>query len=331
MLCSRGRKRTNRGNEHGPLLQTENANVGQESISRQAGDRVAAEPAQRVQLRTAELFRQQSGPAAKPSRLGGEPRGTADQDVSFFNFGGGFFGTTAFLLDGNWDASAGWGGVIYVPSPDNVQEFKVQQNSFTSQYGWSTGNVINVITKSGGNNLHGDVYDYLRNGKLDANYLLQRHQRPAEAEFAPQSIWGLLSAVRYTYSGVYKQRDKDVLLFNYEGHRENDLHPPAFRRCTYRRLPQRRFLRLYSGSSIGTDAGQADSQWRDLLTLSVHARLPPGAGPNWSRMHLTATSTGFIRDPIAGNNVANAIPRHQPDRSDAGQLLPCNHQQPIDE
>lgn len=41
---------------------------------------------------------------------GGE-QGTADQDVSFFNFGGGFFGTTAFLLGGNSDASAGWGGV----------------------------------------------------------------------------------------------------------------------------------------------------------------------------------------------------------------------------
>src|SRR5207248_8513459 len=88
----------------------------------------------------------------------------------FFNFGGGYFGTTAFLMDGAWDASSGWGGVIYVPSPDNVQEFKVQQNTFSAQYGWSTGNVINVVTKSGGSGLHGDVYDYLRNGALDARY-----------------------------------------------------------------------------------------------------------------------------------------------------------------
>ena len=84
----------------------------------------------------------------------GGQQGSADQDVSFFNFGGGYFGTTAFL-DGAWDASEGWGGVIYVPSPDNVQEFKVQQNTFSAQYGWSTGNVINVVTKSGGSSLHG--------------------------------------------------------------------------------------------------------------------------------------------------------------------------------
>ena len=53
-----------------------------------------------------------------------------------FNFGGGYFGTTAFLLDGSWDTSLGWGSMEYVPSVESVQEFKVQQNSFTAQYGW---------------------------------------------------------------------------------------------------------------------------------------------------------------------------------------------------
>src|SRR5947209_20532486 len=100
----------------------------------------------------------------------GEQPGSADQDVTCFNFGRGYLGTTAFLLDGAWDASTGWGGVIYVPSPDNVQEFKVQQNSFSAQYGWSTGNVVNVVTKSGTRSLHGVAYDYLRNGALDANF-----------------------------------------------------------------------------------------------------------------------------------------------------------------
>ena len=78
---------------------------------------------------------------------------TADQDISFMNFAGGFFGTTAFMIDGSWDTDSEWGAVIFVPGVDSVQEFKVQNNSFTAQYGWSTGNVVNVVTKSGGNAL----------------------------------------------------------------------------------------------------------------------------------------------------------------------------------
>jgi hypothetical protein len=123
------------------LLQTDNANIGDEISSKQ----VTELP---LNLRNVFNFVELNSSVNNLSQgqtlnAGGE-QGTADQDVSFFNFGGGFFGTTMFLLDGSWDTSSGWGGVIYVPSPDYVQEFKVQQNSFTSQYGWSTGNVINV-------------------------------------------------------------------------------------------------------------------------------------------------------------------------------------------
>ena len=102
--------------------------------------------------------------------LGGGTNTTddADQDISFMNFAGGFFGTTGFMLDGSWDTDTEWGGVIFVPSVDSVQEFKVQNNSFTAQYGWSTGNVINVVTKSGTNTFHGVAWDFYQNQNLNA-------------------------------------------------------------------------------------------------------------------------------------------------------------------
>src|ERR1035438_6253817 len=92
--------------------------------------------------------------------LGGGSNSTdnADQDVSFLNFAGGFFGTTGFMLDGSWDTDPEWGAVIFVPSVDAVQEFRIQNNSFTAQYGWSTGNVVNVVTKAGIRNFHGSAY-----------------------------------------------------------------------------------------------------------------------------------------------------------------------------
>ena len=57
------------------------------------------------------------------------------------------------------------------PSPDSVEEFRVITNTFDAEYGRNSGSVVNVITKSGSNNLHGDIFEYFRNTVLDArNY-----------------------------------------------------------------------------------------------------------------------------------------------------------------
>src|SRR3984957_6173872 len=96
-------------------------------------------------------------------------QGNVDQDISFFNFGGGRMGTTVFLFDGHWDGAGDWDGIIYVPSVDELQEFKIQTNTFSPQYGWSMGNAVNAITKSGTSTFHGGVLEFLWNSFLDAN------------------------------------------------------------------------------------------------------------------------------------------------------------------
>src|ERR1700676_3735560 len=49
------------------------------------------------------------------------------------------------------------------PSPDSVEEFRVITNTFDAEYGRNSGSVVNVITKSGTNNFHGDLFEYFRN------------------------------------------------------------------------------------------------------------------------------------------------------------------------
>jgi hypothetical protein len=285
-----------------PLLQTDNANIGAEISSRE----VTELP---LNLRNVFNFVQLNSSvnnlAQQQTLQGGGGQGTADQDVSFFNFGGGYFGTTAFLLDGSWDTSTGWGGVIYVPSPDNVQEFKVQQNSFTAQYGWSTGNVINVVTKSGGNGFHGDVYDYLRNGALDANYYFNKNKTPVVPRpNTHRNQFGVSVGGPVYLPGIYKRRDKTYFFFNYEGHRENDpttaplstVPIPAFRNGNFS---------ANLGATLGTDALgrpiRSGAIYDPYSTRAITAgQVDPVTG-------LTATSTGFIRDPIAGNDLANSI------------------------
>ena len=55
------------------------------------------------------------------------------------------------------------------PSPDSIQEFRVLTNTFDAEYGRNSGSVVNVITKSGTNDMHGNVYEFFRNTKLNAD------------------------------------------------------------------------------------------------------------------------------------------------------------------
>ncbi len=271
--------------ETAPLLQTDNANVGTEVSTKQ----VTELPLNlRNVFNFVELNSSVNNLSQRQTISSGGQQGSADQDVSFFNFGGGYFGTTAFLLDGAWDASEGWGGVIYVPSPDNVQEFKVQQNTFSAQYGWSTGNVINVVTKSGGSGLHGDVYDYLRNSALDANnYFNNLGGQPKPGSHRNQ--FGVAVGGPVYIPGLYKQRDKTFFFFNYEGHRDHNagnyagsVPIPAFRAGDFSSL---------LGPQIGTDG-----LGRPILS-----------GQLYDPYSTRALGSGFIRDPIPGNNLATYV------------------------
>jgi Carboxypeptidase regulatory-like domain len=280
-----------------PLLQTDNANIGAEISTKQ----ITELPLNlRNVFNFVELNSSVNNLSQRQTISSGGQQGSADQDVSFFNFGGGYFGTTAFLLDGLWDASEGWGGVIYVPSPDNVQEFKVQQNTFSAQYGWSTGNVINVVTKSGGNRLHGDVYDYLRNGALDANnYFNNLNHNPRPNSHRNQ--FGVAVGGPVYIPGVYKQTNKTFFFSNYEGHRDHNAGQlagtvpiPAFRSGDFSAL---------LGAQVGKDAlcrpVLAGQLYDPYTTRKVTATCAVGST-------VTVGQTVYIRDPIAGNNLANA-------------------------
>jgi hypothetical protein len=79
--------------------------------------------------------------------------------------------SNAYLVNGG-DVSEGRNlGAGLVPNLDSIEEFRLITNSFDAEYGKFSGAVVNAITKSGTNGFHGDVFEFLRNDKLDAtNY-----------------------------------------------------------------------------------------------------------------------------------------------------------------
>src|SRR5260370_13672146 len=60
----------------------------------------------------------------------------------------------------------------YTPSQEAVREFRVANSSYSTEFGRAVGGIVNIITKSGTNALHGSLYEYFRNDKLDAGSIL---------------------------------------------------------------------------------------------------------------------------------------------------------------
>src|SRR5690349_10138744 len=92
-----------------------------------------------------------------------------------FIAGGGRFSANEVTLDGidnntvSNAGSIGRNGIAVVPSVDAVQEFKVKTSTFSAEFGHAAGAVVNATIKSGTNQLHGTLFEFLRNDKLDAN------------------------------------------------------------------------------------------------------------------------------------------------------------------
>lgn len=91
-----------------------------------------------------------------------------EQNQNRFALNGGRDESSAILIDGMPSTAGDWGGALATPSIEAVQEVQVTRNSYDVQYGRTDGGVVSLVTKSGTSNLHGGVYDYLRNSKFDA-------------------------------------------------------------------------------------------------------------------------------------------------------------------
>lgn len=116
-----------------------------------------------------------------------------------------------FLLDGidNNDLAINQYSVSI--SPDAIQEFKVQESTYSAEFGRSGGAQINIAVKGGSNQFHGALYEYLRNSDLDAKNFFDR---PAPAPIPPFKRNQFGSAV-----GGPVKRDKTFFFFNWESTR----------------------------------------------------------------------------------------------------------------
>ena len=141
---------------------------------------------------------------------GGIQRGQVDQFIQTPSFAvnGAKQDAVNYKLDGADHNDSWFGSSMVYPNPDALQEFTVQTNNFTAQYGRDGGAVITGVVKSGTNEYHGTAYWYLRNDVLDA--------RPFHAAERPTFRRGQYGA---TVGGPIV-KDKTFWFFAYEGTRQ---------------------------------------------------------------------------------------------------------------
>ena len=90
------------------------------------------------------------------------------------------------------------------PNPDAVQEFTLESNSLSAQFGSSAGGVVNIVTRSGTNEIHGDVFEFLRNGALNArNFFAPTHDSLNRNQFGG-AVGGPVIKNELFYFGTYQ-------------------------------------------------------------------------------------------------------------------------------
>lgn len=231
----------------------------------------------------------------------GNTTDTADQDYSLMAVGGQLFASNSFLLDGTWNGMIAYNGVMYVPSIDTVQEFKMSTNTFSAQYAMSEGNVISVVTKGGTEQFHGDMYEFLRNYALDANLIFNKisnQPRPATR----MNQFGATEGGPLYIPGLMHRSHKMFFFGGYEGLRLGAVSSlnttvPTSGMVAGNLSP---FLGAQLSGSSGIDALcrpiYAGQIYNPFSTRSVVATC--------ATANNTAGQTVQIRDPVPGNNIA---------------------------
>jgi outer membrane receptor protein involved in Fe transport len=120
-----------------------------------------------------------------------------------------------FQLDGVANVALGTNNVQARPNVDAVQEFKIQTSNFSAEFGRNAGSVVQVVTKSGTNELHGNGWEFVRNDRFQArNFFAQGDPPPLR-----QNQFGGTLGGPIVIPGMYAGRNRTFFFGSYEGFR----------------------------------------------------------------------------------------------------------------
>jgi hypothetical protein len=204
-----------------PLLETQSGSLGQVIESKQISD---------LPLNGRNFtFLAQLSAGVMPNYIGGAAAsGTLTGGLFIAN---GFrFEQDNFMLDGldNNNKMTGYGytgPTVALPPVDAIQEFKLQSNAYSAQFGRSAGSQMNATTKSGTNRIHGDLWEFVRNNHLDSADYFQDAAGIAKNNKLQRNQFGGAVGGPVYLPHIYNGRNKTFFFFDYEGTRVRQAVP----------------------------------------------------------------------------------------------------------
>ncbi|HKF21362.1 MAG TPA: TonB-dependent receptor [Candidatus Angelobacter sp.] len=236
-------------------------------------------------------------PGVTTGRIGLQSTFT-DPSVTRISFGGQRDLDNSVTVDGADNINTATGSQRATPSQEAVSEFRVVNNSFGAEYGRALGGIVNIVTKSGSNDFHGSVYEYLMNNAFNANSILTL---PGFDTFRQNQFGATL--------GGPIQKDKAFFFFNYEGQRraQSPTYPGLLAsnltainsvKASYGLAPEN--LNLLKTADVDNIFGKLDFQVNDRNRVSARYLLQRGTDLN---MLVGETlDGGGIGAPSSGRN-----------------------------
>ncbi|MGC1782415.1 MAG: TonB-dependent receptor [Acidobacteriaceae bacterium] len=284
-----------------PLLQTENASVGQTITTRTIND---------MPLQTRDWVSLAQLSAGVTTAPVGNPSGdSGESDSAYFSVDGVNLWQNDFRLDGINDNIEVYGGssvnnnAAIVPPPDALEEFKLQNGDFNAEFGHSTGGVVNAVIKSGTNRFHGDVWEYWRNDVLNANLFFNDLNHKAKPEYRRNTFGGTIGGPIF--------KNKTFFFFDYQGVRQ--IQPvPATSTVPTAGMVSSGFKNLQDlityNTGTGTDALGRVFPHGTILDPATTREIPAGGVDPVTGLTNNSGSASYVRDPFyTGGSLASKM------------------------
>ena len=182
-----------------PMLDTETATVGQLTSNKSIVELPLNGRTPQTLLFLAAGTANETGKYCLVNCQGGVYPGEQDANV-----GGAGTRSVNYQMDGGNHNDSYLNTNLPFPNPDAIQEFNVGTDNLSAQYGIGAGAVVNIVTKSGTNSIHGDAFEFVRNGDLNAkNYFAPTHDTLKRNQYG-FAVGGPILKSKLFYFGTYQ-------------------------------------------------------------------------------------------------------------------------------